>query len=179
MTSVDVAALPVPEILLRLDSSPAGSSADAEPVASRFVRAGQPVVAVATKTLPPDRDRIDRSDESDLQLSGFPAFVDEPRASGGPSLARLKKLGITVTVATGDNPWVAEKVCAELGLMSGGSVTGADLAALDDDQFADIIRRATIFARVSPDQKARLVRTLRTHGRAVAFLGDGVNDALA
>ncbi|BDB60710.1 MAG: magnesium-translocating P-type ATPase [Rhodococcus sp. (in: high G+C Gram-positive bacteria)] len=140
---------------------------------------GSRVVAVATKTLPPGRDRIERHDESDLHLSGFLAFVDEPKASAGPSLARLAELGITVKVATGDNPKVAEKVCAELGLESGGSVTGAELAALDDEQFVDIARNATIFARVSPEQKARLVRTLRTHGRSVAFLGDGVNDALA
>ncbi|ATQ32080.1 magnesium-translocating P-type ATPase [Rhodococcus ruber] len=140
---------------------------------------GSRVVAVATRAVPGRRDRIAADDERNLQLSGFLVFLDRPKVSAAESLRRLAGLGITVKVATGDNPQVAEKVCAELGLVSGGSVTGAELEGLDDARFAEIAGRATVFARVSPEQKARLVRTLRAHGRSVGFLGDGVNDALA
>src|SRR6185437_8190757 len=87
--------------------------------------------------------------------------------------------GITVKVATGDNPLVAEKVWADLGLRSGGTLTGADIDALDDGALAAAAESATIFAWISPKQKARLIRSLRRRGRAVGFLGDGVNDALA
>jgi Mg2+-importing ATPase len=95
------------------------------------------------------------------------------------SLQRLAVLGITVKICTGDNPLVAEKVCADLGLVSGGTLTGADLTGMDDDALIAAAQATTIFARVSPEQKAWLITLLRRRGRAVGFLGDGVNDALA
>jgi len=140
--------------------------------------AGSRVVAVAVRpagalTTPT------AADERDLRLAGFLVFLDPPKASAAASLDRLAGLGITVKVCTGDNPVVAEKVCADLGLVSGGTLTGAELAAMDDDALAAAAGTATVFARVSPEQKARLVRLLRRSGRSVGFLGDGVNDALA
>jgi Mg2+-importing ATPase len=140
---------------------------------------GSRVVAVAARHIASEQGRMGPDDERDLQLSGFLVFVDRPKDSARLSLARLAGLGITVKVATGDNPQVAEKVCTDLGLVSGGCVTGTELEGLDDAEFAETARRATVFARVSPEQKARLVRTMRAHGRSVGFLGDGVNDALA
>ncbi|WP_179443471.1 magnesium-translocating P-type ATPase [Rhodococcus sp. ACPA1] len=140
---------------------------------------GNRVVAVAAKPVGVAHDRIEVGDERDLTLTGFLVFLDQPKTSATPSLARLADLGITVKVATGDNPKVAEKVCAELGLTSTGSITGAELEGLDDTALGDAAVGHTVFARVSPEQKARLVNALRTHGRAVGFLGDGVNDALA
>ncbi|MGC5164187.1 magnesium-translocating P-type ATPase [Rhodococcus sp. DT1] len=155
------------------------ASADARERLAQLFDEGRRVVAVATKNLDGSRTRVGADDEHDLHLTGFLVFSDEPKESARHSLDRLARLGITVKVATGDNAQVAERVCAELGLGSAGSVTGAELGRLDDDQFAEIAQRATVFARVSPEQKARLVRALRGHGRAVGFLGDGVNDALA
>ncbi|MFD3810429.1 magnesium-translocating P-type ATPase [Rhodococcus sp. NPDC058639] len=155
------------------------ASATARETLTELFARGSRVVAVATKTLDPARTRITAEDECDLHLTGFLVFSDEPKESARHSLDRLAELGITVKVATGDNSQVAERVCTELGLDSGGSVTGAELGRLDDAQFAEVARRATVFARVSPEQKARLVRVLRGQGRAVGFLGDGVNDALA
>jgi Mg2+-importing ATPase len=127
----------------------------------------------------PEATAICASDEHDLVLAGFLVFLDQPKADAADALRRLAELGITVKVATGDNPLVAEKVCAELGLPSGGTLTGADIDAMDDGGLAAAAESATIFARVSPEQKARLIRLLRRRGRAVGFLGDGVNDALA
>ena len=106
-------------------------------------------------------------------------FLDQPKPSAAASIARLAELGITVKIVTGDNPVVAETVCRTLGVDSGGTLTGADLDALDDTQLTAAVNAATIFARVSPEQKARILRAQRDAGSAVAFLGDGVNDALA
>ena len=121
---------------------------------------------------------LSAADEHDLRLDGFLVFLDPPKAGAADSLRRLAALGITVKIATGDNAVVAEKVCADLGLASGGTLTGKDIDALDDAGLTTAATTATIFARVSPEQKARLVRLLR-QGHDVGFLGDGVNDALA
>ncbi|MCV7136170.1 magnesium-translocating P-type ATPase [Mycobacterium hodleri] len=139
---------------------------------------GRRVVAVASKPAP-GLSSIAAEDESELTLEGFLVFADEPKAAARESLARLAGLGIEVKVATGDNPRVAERVCADLGLVSKGTVTGAELDQLEDGAFDDRVRNCTIFARISPEHKARLVTSARRNGRSVGFLGDGVNDALA
>jgi Mg2+-importing ATPase len=139
---------------------------------------GRRVVAVASKPAP-ELTVLTADDECGLVLSGFLVFADEPKAAARDSLAQLAALGIELKVATGDNPKVAEKVCADLGLPSKGTITGAELDALDDARFDDAARGNTIFARISPEAKARLIVSLRRTGRSVAFLGDGVNDALA
>ncbi|WAC94471.1 magnesium-translocating P-type ATPase [Mycobacterium sp. Aquia_213] len=139
---------------------------------------GRRVVAVASKPAP-ELTALTAEDECGLVLDGFLVFADEPKAAARDSLAQLAALGIELKVATGDNPKVAEKVCADLGLPSKGTVTGAAMDTLDDARFDDAARDNTIFARISPEQKARLIVSLRRTGRSVAFLGDGVNDALA
>jgi P-type Mg2+ transporter len=139
---------------------------------------GRRVVAVASKPAP-HLTVLTADDECRLVLDGFLVFADEPKAAARDSLAQLAALGIELKVATGDNPKVAEKVCAELRLPSKGTITGAEMDALDDARFDDAARGNTIFARISPEQKARLIVSLRRTGRSVAFLGDGVNDALA
>ena len=139
---------------------------------------GRRVVAVASRPAP-ELTAITAADESSLALDGFLVFADEPKAAARDSLAQLATLGIEVKVATGDNPRVAEKVCTDLGLASKGTVTGAEMDTLDDAGFDDVAQNHTIFARISPEQKARLIVSARRSGRSVAFLGDGVNDALA
>nr|WP_156685771.1 magnesium-translocating P-type ATPase [Mycobacterium sp. Marseille-P9652] len=140
--------------------------------------AGRRVVAVATRAAP-GATAIAGGDEAGLTLAGFLVFADEPKPAARESLAALARLGIELKIATGDNPRVAEKVCADLGLGSKGTVTGAQLDGLGDDEFAEAAQRHTIFARITPEQKARLITALRRTGRSVGFLGDGVNDALA
>jgi Mg2+-importing ATPase len=105
--------------------------------------------------------------------------LDPPKHDAAESLRRLAGLGIAVKVVTGDNPAVAMKVCHVLGLGDGAALTGVDVGALNDDELATTIGAATVFARVSPEDKARIVRVQRRCGGGVAFLGDGVNDALA
>ncbi|WP_425489018.1 magnesium-translocating P-type ATPase [Mycobacterium vicinigordonae] len=164
-----------PEQLLPLcRTTPAAAD---ETLAALFA-AGRRVIAVAARPAA-GLSTITRDDECDLQLAGFLLFADEPKAAARQSLSQLAGLGIELKIATGDNPRVAEKVCADLGLASKGTVTGAQLQSFDEDAFADAAVNHTIFARISPEQKARLIACLRGHGRSVGFLGDGVNDALA
>ncbi|RAX15943.1 magnesium-translocating P-type ATPase [Pseudarthrobacter sp. AG30] len=140
--------------------------------------AGSRVVAVATR--PADGPgTLTAADERGLTLAGFLVFLDRPKANARQSLDRLEELGISVKIATGDNAKVAEKVCADLDVISGGTLTGADIDALSDADLAASARTATIFARVSPEQKARIIALLRQSGGSVGFMGDGVNDALA
>ncbi len=140
--------------------------------------AGNRVVAVAIRPAagptPPTA-----ADERDLHLVGLLVFLDPPKPDAARALRRLAELGITVKVVTGDNAAVAVKVCRDLGMKNPTAVTGADLDALSDSELADVIRTTTVFARVSPSQKARIVAVQRHSGGGVAFLGDGVNDALA
>ncbi|HEU4946956.1 MAG TPA: magnesium-translocating P-type ATPase [Kribbella sp.] len=164
-----------PETLLErcVDVAPGARHAlDAE-----FV-AGNRVVAVATR--PHDTDAAPRpQDEKDLHLRGLLVFLDAPKPDAGVALARLAELGITVKVVTGDNAAVAAKVCRDLGLPGDAVLTGTDVDGLDDDALLDAVAATTVFARVSPEQKARIVRAHRHSEGGVAFLGDGVNDALA
>jgi Mg2+-importing ATPase len=162
------------DILARCDQVPAAARAALE---AELERGGR-VVAVATRPAPglaaPEAD-----EEHGLSLAGLLAFLDAPKRGATEALAHLADLGVTVKVLTGDHPTVAARVCAELGLPVQGVLTGHDLAGLDDAALREAIGRTTVFARVSPDDKARLVRAQRLAGTDVAFLGDGVNDAVA
>ncbi|WP_307816652.1 magnesium-translocating P-type ATPase [Streptomyces sp. CRPSP2-6A1] len=140
--------------------------------------AGNRVVAVATRALPAAAAPI-AEDERGLRLAGLLVFLDPPKPDAAAALERLAKLGIGVKIVTGDNAAVAVKVCRDLGLGEVAALTGADLDGMDDAGLTAAIARTTVFARVSPEQKARIVRLRRGTGSDVAFLGDGVNDALA
>jgi len=140
--------------------------------------AGNRVVAVASRRL--DGERPPRpADEHDLRLHGLLVFLDPPKPDAARALGRLSALGIQVKVVTGDNAVVAAKVCSDLGLPGHVVLTGSDLDAIDDERLVHAVSATTVFARVSPEHKARIVRAHRHGGGGVAFLGDGVNDALA
>jgi Mg2+-importing ATPase len=162
------------DVLGRCINTPAG----AQELLDEQFRAGSRVVAVAVRDLA-EATAIRPADEKNLTLAGFLVFLDRPKASARQSLEQLASLQISVKIATGDNAKVAEKVCADLGLETGRTLTGSEIDQLTDPQLAAAAREAGIFARVSPEQKARIIRQLRQRGRAVGFLGDGVNDALA
>jgi P-type Mg2+ transporter len=140
--------------------------------------AGNRVVAVATRPAG-DTTQPKPEDERGLALAGLLVFLDPPKQDATTALRRLADLGIAVKIVTGDNAAVALKVCRDLGLDTAEALTSADIAALDDAGLAAAIAKTTVFARVSPEDKARIVRVQRLSGGGVAFLGDGVNDALA
>ena len=152
--------------------------AEARAVLERLFGAGARVVAVATRPAP-GLTAPTPSDERDLQLEGFLTFVDRPKPDAGAAVAELAGLGIAVKIITGDNAIVAGKVCRDIGIPVDGTLTGAEIDGLDDDALAAAIPGTTIFARVGPDQKSRMIRIARRTGADVAFLGDGVNDAVA
>ncbi|MEU7143935.1 magnesium-translocating P-type ATPase [Nocardia sp. NPDC046473] len=156
----------------------ADASDTAKAVLDNEFRAGHRVVAVATRPAD-EQDTLSQDGEHSLRLQGFLVFLDPPKSSARAALARLAGLGVAVKVITGDNPEVAAHVCAELGLPPGNALTGPDIDRLDDRQLSECLSTTTIFARIDPEQKARIVRAQRSHGVDVAFLGDGVNDALA
>ena len=152
--------------------------AEAQSTLDELFAAGSRVIAVASRPVTGVTTPT-ASDENGLTLSGFLVFLDPPKASAAQSLRRLANLGIQVKIATGDNPRVAQKLCTDLDLGEVRILTGPDLDAMDDDALATAAEKANVFARISPEHKARIVRALRRRGRAVGFLGDGVNDALA
>jgi len=140
--------------------------------------AGSRVIAVATRAAD-DRTTLSAEDEHDLDLAGFLTFVDRPKANVGKALDKLKKLEVELKIITGDNERVAQKVCADIGLAVDGILTGAQLDELDDPKLAAALPKTTIFARVTPEQKSRIIKGQRALGSTVGFLGDGVNDAVA
>ena len=140
--------------------------------------AGARVVAVATRPWPENR-RCALADERDLELAGFITFDDRPKADAAESLRALRRLGVEVKIVTGDNALVAESVCGALGLAYGETISGSELARLDDRELIERLPRTGIFARVSPEQKSRIITAQQSLGKDVGFLGDGVNDAVA
>jgi Mg2+-importing ATPase len=150
---------------------------EAQATLDRLFASGTRVVAVASR--PVTSERLRREDERDLTLEGFLCFRDPAKANVQESLARLARLGVTVKIVTGDNGQVAAHLCREVGLDPGDVVTGAALEALDDAGLLALLPRTTIFARITPEQKSRIIRAQRSLGTTVGFLGDGVNDAIA
>ncbi len=161
-------------VLARCEAVPPAARAQLEALFSQGAR----VVAVATRPATGDGP-LSADDERGLALAGFLTFVDRPKQDARAAIADLRRLGVTVKVITGDNPLVAAAVCHEIGLPVTGVLSGADIEALDDDGLAAAIVRTTVFGRVGPTQKSRLVSVARRTGADVAFLGDGVNDAVA
>ncbi|MGB4784854.1 MAG: HAD-IC family P-type ATPase, partial [Candidatus Acidiferrum sp.] len=117
------------------------------------------------------------ADERSLTLAGFLTFADPPSLDAAGSIAALKRDGVTVKLLTGDNELVARHVCAQVGLENPAIVTGAALERTTDTALAHIAEETTIFARVSPMQKLRILHALKRRGHVVGYLGDGINDA--
>ena len=160
-------------ILARCTTVPATSQATLDSLFSSGVR----VVAVASRAV--TLERLSREDERDLSLDGFLCFSDPAKPDVQQSLARLDRLGITVKIVTGDNGQVAAHLCHEVGLDPKTVLTGTELATMDDAALLARLPETTVFARVTPEQKSRIILAERSLGVDVGFLGDGVNDAIA
>ncbi len=139
---------------------------------------GARVIAVAKKKWT-GASRCTMDDERGLDLVGFLTFIDAPKADAAEALRQLEALNVEVKIVTGDNALVAARVCDMLGLEHGETLTGQEIDGLSDKELSERIPRTGIFARVSPDQKSRIILAQRTLDRDVGFLGDGVNDAVA
>jgi cation-transporting ATPase I len=144
----------------------------------RLARLGYRVLAVAERKASGRQD-LTESRINRLCLLGLVCIADPVRPTAADAVARLRKAGVDIVMITGDHPTTAEAIAAELHLLNGKIMTGADLDALDDKELADALIGVSVFARVSPAQKARIVQALRSAGRVVAVTGDGANDAPA
>ncbi|WP_367395733.1 magnesium-translocating P-type ATPase [Pantoea sp. Ep11b] len=144
----------------------------------RYHQQGYRVLLVATREGALHTPLSD-SDERDLVIQGMLTFRDPPKASAGRAITALRDSGVAVKVLTGDNPLVTQRVCADVGLTDPAMLTGDQIEAMNDEELAQEAERCTLFAKLTPQQKSRLVRLLQQNGHTVGFLGDGINDAPA
>lgn len=135
------------------------------------------VLGVAKKTIPMSEKNYSKEDESEMTFLGFIAFLDPPKESVTETLEILEKYGVEIKILTGDNELVTEKVTREISLPVKGILMGTDIAHLSDQELGAKAETTTIFARVSPDQKERIIKVLKARGHVTGFLGDGINDA--
>ena len=162
-----------------MDACPA--LADTARLEKRFEdwsRQGIRVVAVATRSIEL-KPSYTRDDESDLELKGFVAFLDRPKEGAARAIADLARLGVSIKVITGDHRLVAQHIASMVGLRADRVLTGEDLDNLHDEALWRMAERTDIFAEVDPNQKERIILSLKKMGHVVGFLGDGVNDAPA
>jgi Mg2+-importing ATPase len=157
----------------------AGHFADAQAESARLNADGFRVVALAYREFAAPQANYTIADESGLTLLGWVAFLDPPKESAGEAIAALCRAGIGVKIVTGDNDIVTAKVCRDVGVEAGRIVLGREIEGLDDAALAVLAEGTTVFAKVSPAQKARIVDALHRKGHVVGFLGDGINDGPA
>ncbi len=136
------------------------------------------VLAVAFKDSQP-RPAYSKADENDLILKGYVAFLDPPKETAGPAIAALQKHGVAVKILTGDNHLVARKVCHDVGLSTDRMLLGDKVDGMTDAELADAAEQTSLFARLSPAHKQRIIKALQSRNHVVGFMGDGINDAPA
>jgi Mg2+-importing ATPase len=138
---------------------------------------GYRVLAVAWRQVDAGRQNASVADEANLTFAGFLAFLDPPKAGAQEALTALANLGVAVKVVTGDNEQVTRHVCGQLGLKITGILSGPQVGDLTDEALAARVDATTLFCRVTPPQKSRIIAALRRKGHVVGYLGDGINDA--
>ena len=140
---------------------------------------GLRVLGIAFKKVGKDHDHAGVSDETELVLAGFAAFLDPPKTGAARALAALVASGVAVKIVTGDNELVTQHICAKLGIPGTGILTGQEIAQLNDHALQARVDAVDLFCRVNPAQKNRIILALKARGRVVGYLGDGINDAPA
>lgn len=138
---------------------------------------GLRVIAVCQKNNVRDTNIYGISDEKDMVLLGFIGFLDPPKESAKTAIEKLNKSGIRVIVLTGDNLEVTKCICKKVGINSDEIVEGSQIEQLEDNGVIRLLRKTNIFVKLSPIQKARIVRLLKDSGNVVGYMGDGINDA--
>ena len=137
------------------------------------------VIAVAHKELPAGQTTYSVADEADLVLAGYIAFLDPPKESAAEAVRVLNEHGVAVKVLTGDNEAVARNICRQVGLPVDRVIVGAEIENWTDAQLVHEVQDCALFAKLSPAQKARVVKALHAKRYVVGFLGDGINDGPA
>ena len=140
---------------------------------------GMRVIAVAQKTNPMMEGMFSVADESDMVLMGFIGFLDPPKVSAADAVRALSDNGVQVKVLTGDNDVVASHVCEIVGIPVERVVIGHEVESMTDQELSLAAEEVNLFAKLSPQQKARIIKLLRENGHVVGYMGDGINDAAA
>lgn len=140
---------------------------------------GMRVIAVAGKDSPSAEGVFGVKDESSMTLMGYLGLLDPPKKSAATAIEALKRYGVQVKVLTGDNEAVTKKICNEVGLPADRILLGSEVGNMQDEELKKCAEHTTIFAKLSPLQKARVVSALQENGHTVGFMGDGINDAHA
>lgn len=148
-------------------------------VADHLNEEGMRVIALARKINSSPVGAFGVKDETGMVLLGYLAFLDPPKESAAKAIEALKDHGVTTKVLTGDNEKTTRCICRQVGLPVEHILLGSDLEKMDEQQLAGEVERTTVFAKLSPDQKARVVEALQAKGHTVGFMGDGINDAPA
>ncbi len=145
----------------------------------RYNEQGMRVLGIAQKTNPAPVGAFSVVDEADMVLIGYLAFLDPPKESAVPAIEALHEHGVDIKVLTGDNDAVTRAVCAKLGIGVSELVLGADVETMTETELEAAVERTDVFAKLSPQQKQRIVAALRRGGHTVGYMGDGINDAAA
>ncbi|MDW5498803.1 magnesium-translocating P-type ATPase [Pseudomonas lundensis] len=150
-------------------------------LAAQYNEDGFRVLVLATRELGEQKDALPLSvaDERDMVIQGVLTFLDPPKESAQEAIAALQENGVTVKVLTGDNPVITCKICRDVGLDPGEPLSGPQIAEMDDATLAREVEQRTVFTKLTPLQKSRVLKMLQANGHTVGFLGDGINDAPA
>jgi Mg2+-importing ATPase len=137
------------------------------------------VIAVGYRKFRLGKGAYSVADEAELIFAGLMAFLDPPKESAAPAIRALSDHGVAIKILTGDNDAVTRRICEDVGIDPGRILLGDEIEAMDGTALQDAVRDTTVFAKVSPAQKAKVIETLKDCGHVVGFLGDGINDAPA
>ncbi|ENH4379063.1 magnesium-translocating P-type ATPase [Serratia marcescens] len=150
-------------------------------LAREYNEDGFRVLVLATRELDAQRpaDPLSVADERDMVVQGLLTFLDPPKESAQQAIAALQENGVTVKVLTGDNPVITCKICRDVGLEPGEPLSGLQIEQMDDETLSREVEQRTVFTKLTPLQKSRVLKMLQANGHTVGFLGDGINDAPA
>lgn len=148
-----------------------------EQKAKEYAVQGMQVIAIASKREYRGVNVFNVSDESNMTFIGFVAFLDPAKKDVKSTLKKLKNIGITTKILTGDNPYAANNICNLVGLENTETLLGTDIDKMSDEELAKKVEDVNVFARMNPLQKERVVKQLKNNGHVVGYMGDGVNDS--
>lgn len=145
--------------------------------AKEFASQGMQVISLASKREYRGENIFNIEDEKEMTFIGFVAFLDPPKKDVKKTLNKLKKIGITTKILTGDNPYATSNICNLVGIDNKEILCGIDIDKLSDEELKIKVEEVSVFARMNPLQKERVVKTLKNNGHVVGYMGDGVNDS--
>lgn len=140
---------------------------------------GMRVLGITHKYIPAGKTEYSEADESDLIIAGLLVFTDPVKPSAKGAIEDMGNYGISVKVLTGDNEYVSRHVCEQIGIDTENVIIGNQIDSMSDEELKDAVEKTSIFARLSPDNKSRIVQALKSNGHTVGLMGDGINDVVA